>query len=618
MAGMNVDGLVSGIDTAGLITQLMQLERQPQVRLAAKRTAANAKASVYQTLNTRVAAMQDAAAALAKATGFQATKATSSAADVVTATSQASAAAGSLSFTVERLASAHSLISVGSVASTDAVITTPGSNLLLGAGGALGLATIAGSADLAAGAHTIEVSQATSGAGQAGTALADTTTIAIGDTLDVVVSGATRSVTLTAGTYGRSALAEMVTAASGGELRATVGTDGGLVVTTAREGSAASLQVTQGAALGFAGPTATSQGTDGIVLVDGAATTVTDTAGPMVLAAGGGASVTATSSGGLRVATMTADNISTGDGTLAGVAAGINAAGVGMTATAVQVAPGAYRLQVASATTGSAGRLSLALDSFTGLTMTTLSEGVDARMAVGTGAAAFTITSGSNTVSDALPGVTFGLRKVSADPVTVTVTTDVDALAGRVGAMVDAVNATLFNISSQSGYDAGSKKGGALLGDVTSRSLHNQLRRTIGDTVGLKGVGIEFNKDGTIKFDKAAFAEAHKNDPAAVAAVFQSEALGADGAKVGLAHRLEALGKQATDPIDGTITTAIKGRKAAADRLGREVEAWDTRLAAKEKVLRRQFTGLEVALGKLRDQSSWLAGQLAGLSANNG
>ena len=38
-----------------------------------------------------------------------------------------------------------------------------------------------------------------------------------------------------------------------------------------------------------------------------------------------------------------------------------------------------------------------------------------------------------------------------------------------------------------------------------------------------------------------------------------------------------------------------------------------SRLATRRLALQKQYAGLEVALGKLNSQSTWLAGQLAGL-----
>ena len=54
-------------------------------------------------------------------------------------------------------------------------------------------------------------------------------------------------------------------------------------------------------------------------------------------------------------------------------------------------------------------------------------------------------------------------------------------------------------------------------------------------------------------------------------------------------------------------TDTVKG-------LNEQVSQWDVRLDLRRSALQKQFAGLEVALGKMQQQSSWLAGQLAGLS----
>ena len=44
-----------------------------------------------------------------------------------------------------------------------------------------------------------------------------------------------------------------------------------------------------------------------------------------------------------------------------------------------------------------------------------------------------------------------------------------------------------------------------------------------------------------------------------------------------------------------------------------QIADWDVRLQARRQGLQKQFADLEVALGKMKDQSSWLSGQLASL-----
>ncbi len=63
---------------------------------------------------------------------------------------------------------------------------------------------------------------------------------------------------------------------------------------------------------------------------------------------------------------------------------------------------------------------------------------------------------------------------------------------------------------------------------------------------------------------------------------------------------------------------ALDGGERMVDSLKDQIAAWDERLSIRETMLRRQFSTLETQLGTLRNQSTWLSGQLAGLAANNG
>jgi flagellar hook-associated protein 2 len=64
----------------------------------------------------------------------------------------------------------------------------------------------------------------------------------------------------------------------------------------------------------------------------------------------------------------------------------------------------------------------------------------------------------------------------------------------------------------------------------------------------------------------------------------------------------------------GLLQNLIQRRNDNIRTLNDQVSAWDQRLEMRKTALQRQFSGLEVALGKMQQQSSWLAGQLAGLS----
>jgi flagellar hook-associated protein 2 len=117
MAGMSVDGLISGLDTTSLIAQLVQAEGAPQAQLKTKLTTTQAAATAYRSINTRFDAIRTAAEAVLKPETWAAKKASSSTTGV-TVTAGSTAAAGSLAFEVKDLAATHSVVSGGNWTST--------------------------------------------------------------------------------------------------------------------------------------------------------------------------------------------------------------------------------------------------------------------------------------------------------------------------------------------------------------------------------------------------------------------------------------------------------------------------------------------------------------------
>lgn len=85
----------------------------------------------------------------------------------------------------------------------------------------------------------------------------------------------------------------------------------------------------------------------------------------------------------------------------------------------------------------------------------------------------------------------------------------------------------------------------------------------------------------------------------------------------GAAKRIVTMANRTLDPIDGTLTSAEDARKARIADIDRQVSAWELRLEKREAALRRQYTALETMMGQLANQSTWLTGQLNGLSANS-
>lgn len=248
-----------------------------------------------------------------------------------------------------------------------------------------------------------------------------------------------------------------------------------------------------------------------------------------------------------------------------------------------------------------------------------LTAGQDASVRVGgTGASGGTpgsggllLASATNSFTDAVPGVTFTASRLASD-VTVSVTSDEDSVVAAMKAMVDTANTALTELRRVAAPSATATGRGILAGDATVRSLQQSLLSAVSAS-GAGSAGIAVNRSGAVTFDEEAFRTAYRADPQAV----RTQLAGAAGSSgTSVAERLSTVSSAATGS-DGSLTTAISGRQSTVKDLTTRIEDWDRRLALRKTALQRQFSGLEVALSKMQSQSTWLAGQLAGLSSGS-
>lgn len=208
--------------------------------------------------------------------------------------------------------------------------------------------------------------------------------------------------------------------------------------------------------------------------------------------------------------------IDVSDNTLEGVVSAINAAKTGVRASAVQVSPGQYKLQLSSTTTGAASDFSIG-----GLSIDTaeMVAGTDAKLHVGPTNGGYDITSATNTFTGVLPGVSIQASKVESG-ITVDVNTDTDAVTKKVQDLVNALNATKDELGKQAAFNStDTTKNGPLQGDFLVQTLTNSLMSSVtrvGSGQTLSAIGIELSRDGKVNFDAAKFGQALAADPAKV------------------------------------------------------------------------------------------------------
>ncbi|HEX7970622.1 MAG TPA: flagellar filament capping protein FliD [Thiobacillus sp.] len=222
------------------------------------------------------------------------------------------------------------------------------------------------------------------------------------------------------------------------------------------------------------------------------------------------------------------------------------------------------------------------------------------------------ITSASNTVSEAIQGVTLTLRNTTSTPASLTVARDTTAIDTAASGFVDAYNALASQIKSRSAYGTSTAAGGALAGDGTLRVMQEQLRDIFntpasgGTLTSLAEVGIAFQKDGSLLLDSSKLNSAMTANFSDVTNLFSSS--------TGFATRLEDWAKSALagggliDTRTQSLNQYVKDQNAAVDRL-------ENRMTALQKKYTAEYTNLNLMLSRMNATSTYLTQQL-GSSSN--
>ena len=113
MSSMSFAGLATGLDTAQIVAQLVEIRRQPIYRLENRRTGYQNEISALGTLKTKLLAFQTAAQNVDTASEFSSLIGSSADEDILRVTAGAGAAPGSYNITVNSLAVAQKNISQG-------------------------------------------------------------------------------------------------------------------------------------------------------------------------------------------------------------------------------------------------------------------------------------------------------------------------------------------------------------------------------------------------------------------------------------------------------------------------------------------------------------------------
>ncbi|PLC52247.1 flagellar hook-associated protein 2 [Pollutimonas nitritireducens] len=224
------------------------------------------------------------------------------------------------------------------------------------------------------------------------------------------------------------------------------------------------------------------------------------------------------------------------------------------------------------------------------------------------------VTSQSNTIENAIEGVTLTLSKKTAEAGALVVTRDDSVTTKAVTAFVTAFNALQTTIRALTSYNVDNNEGSALTGDSLARRVQTQVRDALNVAGGSGGIGslsqlgITTNiTDGTLTVDSTKLAAALKDNLAGVQGMFAGEnGISAQMTKV--ANEFIKTG--------GSISTAQDGVTAMLKNLEDQYETTSDRIETKMSLYKKQFTALDTMVAQMNSLSSYLTTQLAALATN--
>ena len=235
----------------------------------------------------------------------------------------------------------------------------------------------------------------------------------------------------------------------------------------------------------------------------------------------------------------------------------------------------------------------------------------------------------SNTVTDAIEGLSINLRSVSTNPVTISTTPDPSTVVENMQTFVATYNTVSDFIRKATGPKInGDPIAGSLQNDSSARSLASRLRAAVmaeytekpSTVTRLSTLGITFNRDGALTFDDTSkFVTAFQEKPEDIVNLLSNNAPSpyvTSGLKSGIAGDIAVLSYQAASTSRGALPAMTKGYEDMLVRVGKKQSILDRYVTQITENYEKQFTALNTALSAFKSTSAQLEKSL-NLDNNN-
>lgn len=305
--------------------------------------------------------------------------------------------------------------------------------------------------------------------------------------------------------------------------------------------------------------------------------------------------------------------------TLQGLADRINGTSdIPVTATVVRAAPNSWQLVLTGRSTGAAGAFTIG-NSLAGAApggaitfADTDNDGTSGNSAADNAVVAtdarvlinnVAVTSSTNTVSDAILGVTLQLLKRDpASTATITVGDDMEGVKDDVKKVVDSFN-DLIKFAEEQNLAASKGEGSSIARDPLLRGLRSTLRDRLaadyvagGDYTSLASVGLGFDRTGRLTFNQSMFDDAVEAARDDVAGLFS-----ANGTDKGVFRELKTAIALYTD-ADGLLKTTGERLDDQTRAISVRIGDLEDRLALRRQVLQREYAAADLTMTQLNSQ----------------
>lgn len=246
-------------------------------------------------------------------------------------------------------------------------------------------------------------------------------------------------------------------------------------------------------------------------------------------------------------------------------------------------------------------------------------------------------SSTSNTLSEAIPGVTLTLGAITtAGPVTIDVAPpamNVEKVTAQVKAFVTQYNSTISKLNAElsskppAGLQAEAEMGtGTLFGDFELARLLSSMRESIYTPVeglpstmsSLASIGVstgaasgegsvsQSSVEGKLTLEAATLEEALRTNPEGVEQMLEQWSLG-------FQQKVEAYGGPG-----GSLHSRLQSDEAQTTYIGTQITMLTETLELRQHNLEVEYSALEVTMQKYSSQSTWLASQISALEGHKG